>query len=264
MYRYRTNLNIRGILIISLISLPVWLSASSLVLMQSFSHHTNVINNEINKYDTVYFLRSKVEKELSHFVAMGDDKEQYSSLFLSFQRMGYFVRESQKFSDILEANTKLVVVTDPLSLSDVDLHIIDKFIFDGGQVLFFYKEGSFNHYSSIFDFFQIRYKPTINTVDTQVNNSNNNALSQIQFLNYIPVGNSRVNMNFSSKVYNIRLDTYNFEATTGKIHVLFSLEHFDNIALGDPGVPATPSQKAQHELLFEMLNHILETSNNSQ
>lgn len=259
-YRYRYKLNIKGILIAYLISLPICLTVSSFLLTQIFSHHSNVINGEINKYETIYFLRSENEKELSHFVAMGDDKEQYSSLFLSFQRMGYFVRESQRLSDILKTNTKLLVITDPLSLSNEDLPVIDKFIFDGGQVLFFYKEGLFNHYSSIFDFFQIRYRPTINTVDIQTNDINNKSTSQIQFLNYIPIGTSKVNTNFASNMTNIRLDTYEFESTEGKLHILFSLEYFDNIALGDPGVPATSYQKKQHELLFEMLKYILDTT----
>lgn len=259
-YQYRSKLNIKGVLIVYLISLPICLTVSSSLLTQIFSRHSDVINNEINKYETIYFLRSENEKELSHFVAMGDDKEQYSSLFLSFQRMGYFVRESKRLSDILKANTKLLIITDPLSLSSKDLPLIDKFIFDGGQVLFFYKEGAFNHYSSIFDFFQIRYKPTINTVDIQIRNGDNKDLSQIQFLNYIPVGNSKVNMNFASDMANIRLDTYEFEVAKGKLYILFSLENFDNMALGDPGVPATSSQRKQHELLFEMLKYVLETA----
>ena len=259
-YLYRFKLNIKVLLTIVLIFIPICLTGSSFFLKQFFSHCTNAINDKINKYETVYFLRSDNEKELSHFVAMGDDKEQYSSLFLSFQRMGYFVRESKNLLDILEANTKLLVITDPLSLSNEDLPAIDKFIFDGGQVLFFYKENLFDNYSSIFDFFQIRYKPTVNTVDIKTNNTVNiNDTSRLQFLSYIPVGNLKVNMKFASNMINIRLDTYDFENTKGKLHILFSLNHFDNISLGDPGVPATSSQKKQNELLFEILKFILPT-----
>ena len=249
-YFIKEKILLRQIVIFILLTLPLISFISNTILASMFNKSTERIKNDINSYETVYFLRSPEEKGLSHFVSSGDEKEQFSSLFLAFQRLGFFVRENKNISEVLGSNIKLLVITDPSAIKNEDLPLLDEFIFGGGRVLLLYKENKFEVYARIFNFFGIVYRPYIQSVRLSEKLDNGDNIDY-QYISYLPVGSSIPQIHSVPGIGNIRLDTYEFNE--GSFNILFSAELFDNISLGDPGNPATEEQIRQHEILYDLL-----------
>lgn len=253
-YKFRNKISLKNVIIFFILFLPLTFSFSNSVLQSIFNINKERIKTNINSYETVYFLRSDEEKPLSHFVSFGNNKEQYSSFFLAFQRLGFFTRESKNLNEILNSNIKLLIVTDPNAIKSHEIHLVDNFIYNGGKILLLYKENMFDKYSQILSFFNITYKPILQSVNISETITGNEK-KILQYINYLPTSPYEAKIKSSNDIINLRLDTYNFN--NGSLSVLFSSELLDNISLGDPGNPATAEQIKQHKALYDLLDDLI-------
>lgn len=254
-YTNRKNFKTKKIILnIFIIALPTSLFLSNFLLSEIYNKSVQQTNSILDSLETVYFLRDPSEKELSHFVSMGDIKGQFSSLFLGFQRRGCFLRETKNLHDTISGNTKLIVITDPSNIEHNEYHLLDEYIISGGKILFLYKENFFDQFNQIFQFFGIKYAPIPFTTEI-VDLEETSEKDYLSHFIYFPSGSVIPEMHSLSNVYNIRLDTYDFD--TGQIFVLFSQEYFDNTFLGDPGNAATQAQLNQNNILQAAIDIIL-------
>lgn len=258
-FLWRKHLNCRILSVGVVLLMPLAFALSISVSSVYTSLNTNEIQKSLNSIETVYFLRSEDEQPLSHFVGMSSDLSgQYSSMFIAFQRLGFFPRETNNVQDCLDANTKMIVITDPYSVKHDELHALDIFVNHGGNLIIGMSQYDARGIPSMLDFFKIKYRIYESKLNISIENNGTDELHKFSRREFMPSSSNFLESFFFNDTIYSYIDCFSF-ANAGNIFILTDIRLFDNVGMGDPGMPPSEEQIERHQLLFGYVDHIFES-----
>ena len=214
------------------------------------------IEDKINLIPTICFLQNKEDYDDTLIVRWWSSGiDEYTSLFLAFQRLGFQLRDVKKLTNFDPKTNLMTVITKPLS-SRENIRNTITYCKAGGRILLFLSDRNLNDSLSFLNKFGINYTVTQNTYSTSVmKNEQPDKPSLIMLTNVFPNSYSYVKSYFSENYLNIRLDEFSF-GSTGKIYVLINAQFFDNIGLGEAATIPTNRQIMLHKEFFDLINQL--------
>lgn len=253
--RKRKHIDFDNLIMLTIIILPLFIFSASSI--QKLFNHTNVTSTEhqLNEIDTVYFYSEPDNELIPHFSSGGTEPNLYSSMFVSFQRSGYFPREVYSLTECVQDNAELIVILNISSLTQEDLRQLSHFINAGGKVLLCTYESLSPREKEALYSFGIEY--AVNDIEVRIENPENTENDQNTLLQriYVPINQDYSDTYYVDKVTNIRVDRH--DVGKGSYYVLFGSTFFDNAGMGSTMVIPYSTQIARHDLFYAIMDYVM-------
>ena len=251
----RKNVAFKSLVVIFVLAIPFGIFLSNCTKSSFSNKMSDAVNTDLLKIETVYFY-NKDKEVLEHFVGQAYKTGEYNSLFIAFQRYGLFPRELYDLNRLVNDNAKAIVILDPSIITHDDLHILDKYVAQGGKLLIC-TNSVIDEKLEIFSFFKINYAPQnmFALISDESVTTESDSPYGLLTRSLIPYGQAFADTYVSPQYANLSVDYFSYNHV-GAVYVLHNSELFDNIGLGDPGMPPTRAQANMHDEFYAILDFV--------
>ena len=252
----RIKINMVNILIISIILLPMFL-----IILSNLHNIDNIkfnqkIENKLNAIPRIYFIQNADEFDNELIVRWWSTGiDEYTSLFLAFQRLGFSLREVKEFTNSNIQTNLLSVIPKPIN-TQKNIRQAINYCKKGGRLLLFLSDRNLKKSLDFLRKFNIEYNTMQNSYKVLLNdNMSNKEIKLISSIEFIPISYSYRKSYFAKEYVNIRIDEFSF-GDAGKIYVLINAHFFDNIGLGEAATVPTNRQIQFHSEFFDLIRQL--------
>jgi hypothetical protein len=240
---------------ILIISLLFAFAISNFILVLNNKSFAYKIDDKINGISQIWIVHDPEKTLITNFVGMGQNENDFSSMFIAFQRMQYFVRQKHEINGLNQIKPISVVLMQPIKLTKKEESSIIKYLMEGGNVIIIDREEIDNCadlnrlFQGYANFSKYYMEYNVKAFDS------NDEIVLSKWTKYIYASNM--------STYNDELFTNiaanKFPVGKGSATVLYDLSAFSNMLMGDPGIPPTQKQIDRHQSFFKTIEFALKT-----
>jgi len=250
------KINKKSSFIIFIVFLPVFLIIASDIHSLNGGKIMQTIKNKLHSVPSVYFLQSPDEYDDTLIVRWWSTGiDEYTSLFLAFQRMNFSMREVKELNNSNSKTNLCTVIPKPLVQRSAIDNVLD-YCKNGGKIVLFLSDRNLKDSLNFLHNFNIEY--TVQQTSFKVtpdDASPDIGTKLIQATVFTPLSRTYQNSYFSENLVNTRIDEFSF-GNKGRIYVLIHAQIFDNIGLGEAATVPTNKQIQLHSDFFNLIKQL--------
>lgn len=216
---------------------------------QSFSE---TVSSKLNSIQQIWVVHDQNNK-ISHFVGMGQSHNDYSSMFIAFQRLQYFVREKSNLKELNDVKPEAVVIMEPFKLSRNEEERLINYLQNGGKLIYLDREDldNVNDFNRIFHGYANMHR-FYSEYEMQSSSDEKKIL--------INKWTKFINANDMKTIYDeiyANISASKFSIDKGYVTVIYDINSFSNYFMGDPGLPPTQKQIDRHNSFYKLVEFAL-------
>ncbi len=243
------------------LALVVPVSFSFANLTSRYVNHRNYLEEVhvlLNEDPAIHFYLGHSEGiNVPPAIGVSPDENDFSSLFIALQRLGFSTRESRTFKECFKGSPKGIIVINPNKLfTSKEKETIRNFVNEGGTFIIcdspFHSKSTSSNLTQLFDI--VSYKSS-NQLPLATGEGIKTKTAIVPSWRLYP-GQESPALDFkqSEKIVNL----YYFKKDIGEGQVVFIGDSFilSNLILGDPGNPPTAFQFELYQEIFNLLEFL--------
>lgn len=254
---YRRKVHLASLFVVLLLFIPFTIGiANSVYTALVHAYYGKYVIEKLNNLSTIFFDTSHSASVVSHFIGMPLEPSNFSSFFLSFQRLGFWPRETKNLmKSLADGSPQGVVIINPNKpFSRAEKKALETYVRNGGVLLV--ADSVLNESRTLDDLLgSFGLSSRLGSRTFTISDEQTPSITMFPVRIYYPTSVGR-SLSFKEIDGFPTLIAIKSEYFLGKIWLIADSYMISNAVLGDPGNPPTQLQYDLHQKLFSLIDEI--------